>query len=95
MEVFMRIRFFGIAAGFSVLLPIAALAADPATTTPPAPPAPATTAQAEPLSCHYYYHEGMVIKQPVCRTEREWHRLRLDEQRWFREFRMRSLTDPQ
>lgn len=100
----MRIRFLTLAAGFSVLLPLAASAADQATTTPPpaasepdasataSPTAPATAAQADPVVCHYFYWQGSLIRRPDCRTVSQWHRERLAQQRWFREFQLRSLT---
>jgi hypothetical protein len=83
MEVSMSIRILGIAAGLSVLLPLAVFA-DPATTT-------TATAQADPVVCHYYYHEGSVINRPDCLTRHQWERRRLAQQRYIREFQMRSL----
>ena len=46
----------------------------------------------ETLICHYYYHDGSLIRRPICKTEHEWIRVRLREQADISEFQLRSLT---
>ena len=47
----------------------------------------------EALICHYYYYQGTVIRRPICKTEHEWIRARLQEQADITDFQLRSLRD--
>ncbi|MGH6888848.1 MAG: hypothetical protein ACREHF_06595 [Rhizomicrobium sp.] len=75
------------------LLPPAAMAQNAAPPMQTAPPvhATSTAAPADPVVCRYYYHEGLVIRRPVCLTAHEWERQRLFQQRLIREFQMDAL----
>ena len=79
-------RLIVLAAVLGLLAPIAASAED-------AQPVmqPASVQQKQPLICHYFYHEGMVIRRPDCRTAEAWTYRRIHEQEYFREFQMGSL----
>lgn len=48
--------------------------------------APASSATAVKLFCRPMYHEGMLLKASDCRTQKEWDRLRRDEQREISDF---------
>ena len=82
----MRISSIAVAAALGILAPLAASAAD-------VPPTiqPASVQKDQPLICHYYYHEGMLIGRPDCRTADQWTHRQLDDQRFLREFQMLSL----
>lgn len=82
----MHINAIAVAAGLVVLAPLAALAADAAPTVQRV-----SVQKDQPLICHYYYHEGMLISRPDCRTADQWTHRQLDEQRFLREFQMRFL----
>jgi len=60
------------------------------------PPAPsiesAGSHPGEPLICHYYYHEGQVVRQAACKTAREWIRIRLQQQADINQFELRSYS---
>jgi hypothetical protein len=84
----MRIRLIAITGGLAAFVPLAAFAADPAPVAQPV----STASQPNPVVCHYFYHEGFVIKRPDCRPQHEWDRRRLEEQRYIREFQLRSFT---
>jgi hypothetical protein len=73
----------------SVMAFIGPCAAQP----PDAPPAVESAAAhpGEALICHYYYHEGNLIRRPICKTEREWIRYRLQQQAEITEVQLRSL----
>ena len=43
------------------------------------------------LICHYYYHQGTLIRRPICKTEHEWTRTRLQAQAEITDFQLRSL----
>jgi hypothetical protein len=73
------------AAALALLAPAAALAESPA------PAIVAAGAQGQPLVCRYYYHEGQVIRRPVCKTEHEWIRDRLREQQDISQYQLRGL----
>ena len=78
-----------------ILLIAAAVALTPfAASASGAPPVvqPASVQQGQPLVCHYYYYEGMVLRRPDCRTASEWNHRRIDEQRFVREFQLRALV---
>jgi hypothetical protein len=69
-----------------VCAPLAALA------DPPAPAVESAGAHpGEPLICHYYYHEGQLIRRPICKTERAWIRYRLEQQADINQAQLRSL----
>lgn len=82
----MRIHSVVLVAAFGALVPLAASAANVAPTLQPA-----SVQKDQPLICHYYYHEGMLINRPDCRTADQWTHRQLDDQRILREFQMRSL----
>jgi hypothetical protein len=77
-----------------MLAPLAAFAADPAAAPESVPTAQTIAVQQQdnPVVCNYFYYEGMVIKQQICRTKHEWERRRLAEQRFIREFQLHALT---
>ncbi len=54
-------------------------------------PVSATSQQAEPVICHAIVHEGSVVHRSECHTQREWNRIRWEQQQGFREFQQRSL----
>jgi hypothetical protein len=71
--------------------------------TPPAAPAqPAIQpqAQAQPAAidaqdrvvCRPMFHEGTVVHKGACLTQREWDRIRFEDQQALRDFQQRSLT---
>ncbi|HEY3778558.1 MAG TPA: hypothetical protein VGL35_10925 [Rhizomicrobium sp.] len=72
----------------ALLLPLAALAANTAT---PAQAVPAAQ-NANPLICHYFYHEGDLVRRPTCHTAQEWQHQRLYQQRLIREYQQRALV---
>jgi hypothetical protein len=75
-----------LAAAAMLCMPMAALA-DPA-----APTVVSAAAQpGEPLLCHYYYHDGTLVRRPVCKTEREWIRIRLQQQSELADYQLRAL----
>lgn len=82
----MRINVIAVAVALGALAPLIASAADVAPTIQPA-----SVRKEQPLICHYYYHEGMLISRPDCRTADQWTHRQLDDQRILREFQMRSL----
>lgn len=79
-------RIIIIAAAVALLAPAAALADAPAPQVETAGARPG-----EPLICHYYYHEGQVVRRPVCKTERAWIRERLRTQADISDWQLRSL----
>ena len=83
----MRIHSLVLVAALGALVPLAASAEDAAPTIQPA-----SVQKDQPLVCHYYYHEGMLIGRPDCRTADQWTHRQLDDQRFLREFQMRSLV---
>jgi hypothetical protein len=78
-------RMIVVAAAVALLAPAAALA-DPAPQVDSAGARPG-----EPLICHYYYHEGQIVRRPVCKTERAWIRERLRTQADVSDWQIRSL----
>jgi hypothetical protein len=76
-----------------MLASLATFAAEPATAPESVPPAQAVAVaqQADPVVCNYFYHEGSVIKKPTCMTKHQWERRQLEEQRYIREFQLRTL----
>ena len=71
----------------------------PPTITQPAAPqpvavqaAPAAPATPVKLICRPIYHEGMLIKGTDCRTQKEWDRLRRDEEREISDFQNQSFS---
>ena len=77
-----------LAAAIAVLAPAAASA------DPPTPQIESAGSHAgEPLICHYYYHEGSLIRRPICKTERQWIRERLRQQAEVSRFQLRSLIE--
>ena len=59
---------------------------------PPAPQVESAGVHAgEPLICHYYYHEGSLVRRPICKTERQWVRDRLRAQTEVSDFQLRAL----
>ena len=86
----MRNRILALTCALSFSAPLAALA----DTSPPEPfIQPISTVHgSETLSCHYYYHEGTIIRWRDCRTQREWDRLRRETERNVMEFQLRTMT---
>jgi hypothetical protein len=94
-------RMTKLAAIVAICTPLAALA-DPLA--PPAPAAPPETALShtaptiesagarpgEALICHYYYYQGAIVRRPICKTEHEWIRYRLQQQADVNQFELRS-----
>ena len=78
----MRIQLIGLATALSIAAPLAAFAGEPGDATETAQPA-AVEQQDNPMVCHYYYYEGMVIRKPTCRTQHEWERRRSQFQKDF------------
>ena len=84
----MRTSIIATASFLGLLAPALAFAQDPQ----PAPALqPASVAHPEPLICHYFYHEGALIRRPDCRTQREWDRIRYETQQELIDFQVRSL----
>jgi hypothetical protein len=54
------------------------------------PAAPQATAVK--LICRPIFHEGMLLKGNDCRTQKEWDRLRRDEERGISDFQNRSYS---
>jgi hypothetical protein len=62
--------------------------------TTPAPAQPVKAAQeTNPVVCHYFYHQGELIRRPLCLTAHQWEHERLYQQRLFREYQMRALVE--
>ena len=87
----MRIQLIGLASALAIVAPLAAFAGEPGNTTESAQPV-AMEQQTNPVVCHYFYHEGTVIKQQVCRPQHEWERRRFALQRDIMDFQLRRLT---
>jgi hypothetical protein len=52
-------------------------------------PASATTqVKGEKLICHHPVHEGSVLPQEICLTQRDWDRVRLNEQKKVNDWQM-------
>jgi hypothetical protein len=45
----------------------------------------------EALICQYYYYQGTLIRRPICKTEHEWIRARLQQQAEVADFQLRAL----
>jgi hypothetical protein len=45
----------------------------------------------EALICRYYYNQGALIRRPICKTEHEWIRTRIQQQAELTDFQLRSL----
>jgi hypothetical protein len=84
----MRILTIAVVSGLGLLASPLAFADQPATPTPVS----TTSTQSEPLVCHALYHEGSVVHKGVCLTQREWDRIRFEQQQELRNFQQRSLT---
>jgi len=84
----MRIALSAFVAVLALSASSAVLAAD----TPPPTVQPVSVQQGQPLICHYYYHQGMVIGRPDCRTADQWKHRQIDDQRFLREFQLRTLA---
>lgn len=83
----MRIRLIAIAAGLALSAPLAAFADNSAVTAQPV----SLATQANPVVCHYYYYEGMLVRRPDCRPQHQWDRRRLEMRRYIEEFQLRAL----
>jgi hypothetical protein len=84
----MRSSTFAIATCLGLLAPVAAVAQDPQ----PAPTLePASVAGSQPLICHYYYHEGSLIRRKDCRSPHQWDRIRHESEQDLVKFQMRGL----
>jgi hypothetical protein len=84
----MRILTIAVVSGLGLLASPLALADQPVTPTPVS----TTSTQSEPLVCHAIYHEGSVEQRSTCLTQREWDRIRFEQQQDLRNFQQRSLT---
>jgi len=87
----MRIQLIGLGSALAILVPLATLAGEPENTAESAQPV-AVEQPANPVVCHYFYYEGTVIHQQICRTKHEWERRRFAEQRFIREFQLHALS---
>jgi hypothetical protein len=75
------------------VVPVLALLAAVAAQADPAPAVTSAGARpGEALICHYFYSEGMLIRRPICKTERQWIRARLQQQAGVFEFQQRALV---
>jgi hypothetical protein len=82
----MRTAILATISAVALLAPVAALA------DPPAPQVvPAGAHPGEALICHYYYHEGVLVGRPICKTERAWIRERIRVQEQVSQIQSRSL----
>jgi hypothetical protein len=99
----MRVTVFAIAA----IAATASLAFAPAAFADTAMSAvtPQAEAMAQPISagasndsravvCHHLVHEGMLMRQQVCLTKREWERVRLETQRTVSDIQVHSFVVP-
>jgi hypothetical protein len=48
----------------------------------------ATQVKGEKLICHHRVHEGTVLPQQICLTQRDWDRVRLNEQKNVSDWQM-------
>ncbi len=48
----------------------------------------------QPVICHFLAHEGMLLRTRECHTQREWDRIRRDDERSISDFQQRSLQSP-
>ncbi|HEX4079245.1 MAG TPA: hypothetical protein VHX61_10280 [Rhizomicrobium sp.] len=87
----MRIQLIGLVSALAILAPLAGVAAEPGNTAGTAQPV-AVEQQTNPVVCHYFYYQGTVINQQICRTKHEWERRRFAEQRFIREFQLHALS---
>jgi len=76
-----------ISAAASLLLSSVAFADD----AKPMTPTPASADNSDKLVCHAVTHEGMVVHRSECRTQREWDRIRYQEQQSLQEWQQRNL----
>ena len=64
--------------GFAAAMIASPAFADPAATS--AQPQPTAVADSDKVICHYMYHEGAIIRRPVCMTASRWEYLRMQQQ---------------
>jgi Spy/CpxP family protein refolding chaperone len=79
-----------LAAGAVVFASTVAFADD---TKPVAPTPAAATDDSNKLVCHPVTHEGQLVGQ-TCHTQKEWDRMRFQEQQQLRQYQERSLYQP-
>ena len=76
-----------------VLVPTLALLAPLSTQADPAPAVESAAARpGEALICRYFYHEATLIRRPICKTEHQWIRNRLQQQAGIIAFQQRALV---
>ncbi|HEY1614901.1 MAG TPA: hypothetical protein VGF97_14535 [Rhizomicrobium sp.] len=85
----MRKHAMALVAGLTILAPLASQAQ-----TPDHPVGATMTTASDQVVCDVYYHEGSVIRRPVCGTKAWWTRRRLVAQQNIEEFQLRSFTIP-
>lgn len=59
-----------------------------------AQPVSATTNDSKDVVCHHLVHEGLLMRDQVCLTKREWDRVRLQTQRAVTNFQVHSYSEP-
>jgi len=55
---------------------------------------PATASAQDRLVCHYFVHEGMLLRIPQCKTQKEWDRDRETYERQIATIQYRSYSHP-
>jgi hypothetical protein len=73
------------------LIAASAAFADGAQTAPAAQPA-STANRPDPVICHSYVHEGMLLHAGECHTQKVWDRMRHDTEQEIFELQMRGMT---
>ena len=85
----MRITILAIACGFGLVSAGAALADQP--DAQPVLQKASAVSDPNPVICHTFVHEGVLLGRGVCHTRHEWDAIRFREQQSIREFQLRNL----
>lgn len=88
----MRSTILALACGLGLVAASAALADQPQPPTAQPVSAVSTTADPNPVICHTFIHEGIVLRARECHTQHQWDAIRFRNQEAIREFQDSSLT---
>ncbi len=88
----MRTNSLAVLTGIVMLVSFAALADGIKTTN--TSQAVAVNTASQPVICHFLVHEGMLLRRGECHIQKEWDRIRRDEERSISDFQQRSLQSP-
>jgi hypothetical protein len=88
----MRSTILALACGLGLVAASAALADQPQQPMAQPVSAVSTTPNPNPVICHTFIHEGVVLRARECHTQQEWDTIRFRNQEAIREFQDSSLT---